>query len=313
MIKIQEENFNKEINSVTQTIDDEWRKYNKRMDDMIDDVEIEAEIEAEKKIRSKNSKLLTISITGVTLLILIFIKVQQHSSIPQIKIDKKPLNEKAVFPTRKTSPINSQADQIAPVAVAPLTQLATASVKSKNIIQRVNGSSTPKHIKIGKTSKAIFVKQTINGPNGKHYVQLGAFSIKKNAEKFVKKVNAKGFNTVISVRDTKPTQYQVFIGNFIKINNSDTIRADLKASGFTSSIKKVNNAYILDLGTFRNSNGLNSLVEKLQDKGFKPKVKKISTENKTYNVRVEGLETKNEAQKTRQELADQGFKNSFIR
>ena len=241
MIEIQEEKTNDEVNSISQTIDDEWRKYNKRMDGMIDDAEIEAEIEAEKKIRYKNSKLFTISITGIVLLTLIFINVQQHSSMPQITIDKKPLYEKTLFSAKKTFPLNSQADQLTPLSTTPMTKLAKVSKKSKNLSSRVKGISTQNKDGIEKTSKSISVKQKINVSDGKHYVQLGAFSIKKNAKKFSNQVNVEGFNTVIFVRDTK------------------------------------------------------------------------STEKKTYIVRIEGIETTNEAQKIRQQLVNQGFKNSFIR
>ena len=68
----------------------------------------------------------------------------------------------------------------------------------------------------------------------------------------------------------------IIFGDFVEKSNSEIQQADLKKSGFTSSIKKVNTSYTLDLGTLRNNNSLNSLVEKLRDQGFKPKVKKYS-------------------------------------
>ena len=56
------------------------------------------EIEAEKKIRSKNSRLVTISIISFALLMLIFTKVQQYSSISQAKVDiKNPLPSNGTY------------------------------------------------------------------------------------------------------------------------------------------------------------------------------------------------------------------------
>ena len=52
MIEIQEDKNKLDVSFPPQIIDEEWKKYNKRMDDMIDDAEIEAELEAENKIRS---------------------------------------------------------------------------------------------------------------------------------------------------------------------------------------------------------------------------------------------------------------------
>ena len=312
MIDIQEDKINEKVNSLPQSIDKEWKKYNKCMNDMIDDAEIEAEVEAEEKIRSKNSRLFTISIIGIALLALIFTKVQQHSNVPQTRTNKESPIEETTFLQSKTQPVNSQVDQLALETTASVTKLAKASAKSKSVSSRMNKSSTPKNIKTGKTSKPASVKQSINGPDGKHYVQLGAFSIKKNAEKLANKLKSKGFNSVMSVRDIKSTRYQVFVGGFVEKSNSEIKQADLKKSGFTSSIKKINNAYTLDIGAFQNNKEANSLFEKLQDQGFKPKIKKISSVSKTYAVRVEGLKTENEAKKASQKLADQGFKNSLI-
>jgi len=235
MIETHENKINEEVNSPPQTIDDEWRKYNKHMDDMIDDAEIEAEMEAEKKIRSKNSRLFTISIIGIALLALVFLKAQQQSDIPQTKIYPKSPIEEATFLPKKSQSINHKAGQLAPAKPAPVKRLTSASSKFKNFAPQVTGGSTPKNVKTRKASKPTPVKQTINGPTGKHYVQLGAFSVKENAEKFSNKVKSKGFSNVISVASKK------------------------------------------------------------------------------YTVRVEGLKTENEAQNIRQKLADQGFKNSFIR
>ena len=314
MIEIQEDRTNKKIKSPTQSIDKSWTKYNKRMDDIIDNVEIEAEIEAEKKIRSKNSRLVTISSIGIALLVLIFIKVQQHANGTEPIIDKKPLADKAAFSQQKTLPVISQVDQLPQIMPESVKTITKVSVKPKNIVPRVISSgSTAKNNETGKASTLPSVKQKANGSDAKYFVQLGAFSIKKNAEEFSKKVESNGFQPVLSVRNTKFTQYKVYIENFSEKNKAGPKQADLKAFGFTSSIEKIDNAYTLKLGTFQNANDSNYLIEKLRNRGFKPKLKKVLVEDKTYTVGVKGLANKNEAQKTRQKLASHGFKNSFIR
>ena len=312
MIEIQEEKFNDDVGSPPQANYNEWKKYNKRMDDFFDDVEIKAEMEAEKKIRSKNSRLLTISIIGIFLLVLLFLKVQQHSNSPDSKTDKQPSFEKATLLPKKNLE-NLQASQLASITTSPVTKLTKTPTKSINFASLANRISPPKNNEIGKFFKAAIAKPIINGPNRKYYIQLGAFSNKKNAEKFANKVKFKGYDSVISVRNTESTRYQIFIGNSSKRKSMETKQTSLEASGYTSSIKSYNNYYTLDMGTFRNNKNLGSLVEKLRNEGYKPKIKKISTISKTYTVRVEGLETESAAYKTRQEMADQGFKNSFIR
>ena len=213
MIGIQEDKNKLDISFPPQVINEEWKKYNKRMDDMIDDAEIEAELEAENKIRSKNSRVLSISIVAIALLFLVFLKVQQHSNTSQTRTSKISSTEETALLSKKTQPINSQPGQLSPAA-ASVKQLTKASVKAKSVASDMNENSTPKHIEIVKPSKPDVAKQIYSMPDKKHYVQLGAFSVKENAEKFANKVKSRGFNTVISIRDTKSTQYQVFIGNF---------------------------------------------------------------------------------------------------
>ena len=56
----------------------EVNKYHKRIDDLIEDAEIEAEIEAEKNIRSKNSRMFTISMIGICLLGLVYLQINHQ-------------------------------------------------------------------------------------------------------------------------------------------------------------------------------------------------------------------------------------------
>lgn len=279
MTKLQNEINNKNIKTSIHE-NTEWKKYNKRMEDMFDDAEIKAEIEAEKNIRSKNSKLRIISIIGIAILGIIFIKVQQSSQSTQPTNYKNLSNEKEVI-----------------------------SSKSSYLVD----STTSKLADITNASEKKVVKNSTNITNtGRYYIQLGAFSIKKNAEQLAIKVKTKGFNTVVSIRDNDSKQYQIFIGSFKEKVNSRPKQLNLKAFGFTSYVKKANDTYTLDLGVFQNSSKLNSYVKKLKNQGFKPSVKTYNKSKKTYIVRVVDLENEVKAQQVRRKLITQGFKNSFI-
>ena len=293
-------------------IDVEWKKYNKRMNDMFDDAEIEAEIEAEQKIRSKNSKLVTISIISLALPMLIFIKVQQESSIIQPLVNKEPLVEKVAFPAQKSSSSVSQTNHSTSKILAPLEKLTKVSADSTKTALLTSKILIPEKYDSRKVFKTKSVEQDISSPVNEHFVQLGAFLFKKNAGNLSKKVESEGFKTVISVHDVQSTQYQVYIGNFNEINNIESKQVELVASGFTASIKKIDNTYTLKLGTFSDEYGSNILIDKLRNHGFSPSLKKNLVKKKTYIVRVEGLATKDAAQKMRQALANHGFKNSFI-
>jgi len=316
MIETQEDKPCEEIDSSTKAIDEEWKKYNKRLDDLIDDVEIEAEMEAEKTIRSKNSRLVTISFIGLALITLIFVQIQHRSNSPEPITSEKALIEEASLHPQdapSTAPAIPPTDQLAPEKPAPMVKTVKAPTKPENSAPRKTRSSVPKKAETVKATRSVPKKPITSTANEEHYVQLGAFSIKENAEKFSKKVKSKGFNTTISVREAKSTRHQVFMGNFDSKIKAEPKLAELKVSGFNPSIKKTNDAYTLELGLFRKDASSTSLIKKLRSRGFQPATKRVSVDGKTYIVRVDGLVTKKDARQTRQKLADLGFKNSFIR
>ena len=66
----------------------EITNYHKRIDDLFEDAEIEAEMEAEKKIRSKNSRMFSISMTGIALLALVYFQVNHQSTVTPVESAK---------------------------------------------------------------------------------------------------------------------------------------------------------------------------------------------------------------------------------
>ena len=67
----------------------EINRYNKRVEDLIEDAEIEAEIEAETKVRSKNTQLFLIFIIGMGLLIFIYLGVNIPFEEKQLSVSKE--------------------------------------------------------------------------------------------------------------------------------------------------------------------------------------------------------------------------------
>ena len=72
----------------------------------------------------------------------------------------------------------------------------------------------------------------------KYYrVQLGAFSIKANADKKLSEVKAKGFNAVVTPLGTDKL-YKVQFGAFAEKKNADNTLAEIKKAGFADAIIK---------------------------------------------------------------------------
>ena len=119
MLKIQENKNIEKLDSQFQAINEDWKKYNKRLDSMLDDAQISNGLETEKKIRSKNSKLTIISATGIALLVLIFIQNKQHSKSLQSSINKQPINKQATFTSENKSPLKPSTDKTEPTKSQP--------------------------------------------------------------------------------------------------------------------------------------------------------------------------------------------------
>ena len=53
MLEIQEDKNIKTLDSQLQEINEDWKKYNKRLGNLLDDVQIKTKLETEKKVRTK--------------------------------------------------------------------------------------------------------------------------------------------------------------------------------------------------------------------------------------------------------------------
>ena len=97
MLEIQEDKNIKTLDSQLQEINEDWKKYNKRLDNILDDIQIKTKLETEKKVRTKNSKLPIISAIGIALLVLIYIQNKQFFNSPRFSTDNQPINKQATF------------------------------------------------------------------------------------------------------------------------------------------------------------------------------------------------------------------------
>ena len=77
-----------EQNLTLPEIEQDTSKYKKHINDLIEDAEIEAEMEAEKKIRSKNSRVFSISMLGLVLLTMVYVQMNTPST-PGTILEKK--------------------------------------------------------------------------------------------------------------------------------------------------------------------------------------------------------------------------------
>ena len=84
-------------------------------------------------------------------------------------------------------------------------------------------------------------------------VQVGAYLLKANADRMLKKLKKKGFNAVVI---KSGAVYRVQVGAYTKIENAQTMQENLKHRGFKSIIVeyfymiKIHRRYVYKLCTF---------------------------------------------------------------
>ncbi|MEK9629651.1 MAG: SPOR domain-containing protein [Nitrospinota bacterium] len=226
-------------------------KYKKHINDLIEDAEIEAEMEAEKKIRSKNSRVFSISMFGLGLLALVYMQINspEENKLPPEEIatpeiaaletaeeklaQQVPIVEdgSTQIPLEKVKPPqkNVEPAKITFGKKPVSTEKAKAPASARKIIKKKAETTKP-----SKNLKTAPVKS-----NTRFFVQTGAFSKKQNAEASMKKLQDKGFSPLIHVvtRNNKKT-YLVQLSVFPNKEKAKLAQEKLGRAGFPKSIIK---------------------------------------------------------------------------
>lgn len=320
-------------------------KYIKRIDDLIEEAEIEAELEAEKKIRAKNTKLLTISILSAAMLLFLYVRMngeeeiiaqapEQEVPVTEIRVPlagdaeelNNPLAEKAAEATQETAPAEPQ-EPFAPVAEAPAEPAqvkektpAAPQARPEPVKTKIGSAPVRKveKVKIQRAStrgaKIPRPSATPSTPARQYFVQTGVFSIKGNAEKLSSKLKAAGFNPSISVKSRTLTRHVVKVGQFADEAAGESLKKELTERGFEAVLSRnaAGNFSFLT-GSFKSSGQAAAFQDKLSLKGFLSTREKKTVTLPLYTVELGAYASANEAKGTQEKLARAGFNNHFVR
>ncbi len=308
---------------------EEITKYHKRIDDLLEDAEIEAEMEAEKKIRSKNSRMFSISMTGIALLALVYFQVN-HQSAVVISSNETPTSKPETAEERlakqvpvvedgsigSSLPIPQSLSSTKPLENPFLTPPKTKSIKPPTKVKEVK--KAPEIVKASSSSKPKSSPKKIapvaKSESSKFYIQAGAFGVRKNAESLLKQLKGKGFSPSIQTRSKKSNQHIVTVGNFTNKKGGDGTLKELTSKGFSASYYKASkNSFSLKVGQFSNVKDAQKAQDRLSLKGFLSESHKADVPVKTYMVQLGIFPNREKARLTQEKLARAGFPKTFIR
>lgn len=305
----------------------EITKYHKRIDDLFEDAEIEAEMEAEKKIRSKNSRMFSISMTGIALLALVYFQVNHQSAVVEpTKETSTNKPETAEERLAKQVPVvedgSSGSNIPIPQSISstkPLENPFLTPPKAKNTKPPVKEvKKAPKIVKASSIPKPKSSSKKIapsaKSETSKFYIQAGAFGVRKNAKSLLKQLKGKGFSPSIQTRSNKSNQHVVTVGSFANKKAGDNTLKELTGKGFNASYFKTSkNSFSLKVGQFSNLKDAQKAQDRLSLKGFLSDSHKADLPVKTYMVQLGVFPNREKARLTQEKLARAGFSKTFIR
>jgi cell division protein FtsN len=338
-----------------QQIDSQFTN-SKRIEELLEDAEIEAEIEAEKRIRSKNTRIIAISIVSVVVLIVLYTGIR-GSTGPETnevtKVVRAPLETNSVIPPalggnkagsstkpeKTTTNAVAKNDQVAAVPSKSVTPKALPPVKKLKATNTSKPSKAKPTAKLSKPTPAKAVaapskpvvksnpvkkapSKTISkapvvaaaSPTGTYFVQIGAFSVRENADNKVNDLKSQGFFPSIREKTSGQSSYNVVIGGFTSVTSANTQMGGLKSSGFSPKLgKNSDGTYSIILGSYNSSADAMDLQDSLSDRGYISSMKSGSGQKSIYIVQVGGFSSEGKAKAIQKVLDKSGYNNTFIR
>ena len=146
------------------------------------------------------------------------------------------------------------------------------------------------------------------------FIQVGAFSVKTNADRVIKKLMSGGFSPLVQTRTTRSSMHVVFIGGFADKESPQNMITELRVKGLNPTLKKNDNgSYSVILGKERSKERAEGFKQKLTKQGIFTSMKQMKMDTRMFIVRVEGFENNTNALRGQKKLETLGYRGTLIR
>lgn len=321
------------------------KKFLKRIDELIDESEIEAMAEIDKQIRYKNAKFALIALVAVALAGLLYLGIENQSlpgmtgsdqmaamdsteaSSPQLApLKEAPADGNGAPGTPETAPsapVNATHKE-KPVSMEDMEQQAVNAISAAlNSLEEsktaVSSSGEPEQ------TAAVDPKKTtpkqgqnilpVNPPSGNYFVQVGAFSVKSNADRMVKKLQTAGLPVQTSIMEGNVSKFKLVIGGFTSPDSGRFLLNELKGKGYSPQlVPEQGGGYSIVVSQTDSPAKAESMKDKLGKEGIFTEIRKdVQGTRPIYVVRVGGFATQELAFKYKKEIAQLGYPKTLIR
>ncbi|MDH5762834.1 MAG: SPOR domain-containing protein [Nitrospinota bacterium] len=146
------------------------------------------------------------------------------------------------------------------------------------------------------------------------FIQVGAFSVKANADRVIKKLMTGGFSPLVQTRTTRSSMHVVFIGGFADEESPQNMMVELKNKGLNPQLKKNDNgSYSIVLSKEKSRDRAEAFKQKMAQNGIFTSVKQMNIDSRLFIVRVGGFDTNNQAIQNQERIEQMGYKGTVIR
>jgi cell division protein FtsN len=146
------------------------------------------------------------------------------------------------------------------------------------------------------------------------FIQVGAFSVKSNADRVIKKLMTGGFSPLVKTRTTRSAMHVVFIGGFADEKSPQHMMVELRNKGLNPQLNKNDNgSYSIVLSKERSKDSAEAFKQKMAQKGIFTSVKQMNINSRLFIVRVGGFGSNNQALQNQERIEQMGYKGTVIR
>jgi cell division protein FtsN len=247
-------------------------------------------------------------------------KVSAPSLNEQQKKNLSPLENEVMSMIQKKLGEPENADSGLKPGSAELSQQASPKTQSTSPFAPAEATrSTPNSASNPKEEVAApFTPQSaaprLTATQSEFFIQVGAFSVKTNADRVIKKLMSGGFSPLIQTRTTRSSMHVVFIGGFADEQSPQSMITELKNKGLNPTLKKNDNgSYSIILGKERSKERAETLKQKLTKQGIFTSLKQMKVNMRMFIVRVGGFQNNTNALQGQKKLKHLGYNGTLIR
>lgn len=197
---------------------------------------------------------------------------------------------------------------------SPRGKSNSSSIPAEPARPALNPASKPK----GERTTEPFIPKSaaprLTTEQNEFFIQVGAFSVKTNADRVIKKLMSGGFSPLVQTRTTRSSMHVVFIGGFSDKQSPQNMMTELRNKGLTPTLKKNDNgSYSIILGKERSKGRAETLKQKLTKQGIFTSLKQMKIDMQMFIVRVGGFEDNTNALQGQKKLETLGYRGTLIR